>query len=311
MPLILQPPEFQAVDSDGHPYAGGTINTYIPGTDTPKDTWTNHEGTALNSNPIILDAAGRAIIFGSGEYRFVLRDADGNLVYDQWTSSIVSDAMQPVVIAPTIAEAVRLLGIEDMINAAVAVETARATAAENSLQTQITNEVNRATAAETSLRNDLNAEIARAEAAEAALSARLDALEAGGGGSYAQIVTRYQQTTTLTVNVPSGKGVLLTVRADPGTLVASDPDNTVLQASGEFWRDGQLINNFGYVNTTFPPDYPAPPNYPWGAIDFPSAGSHTYTMYYFIHPDISASWGFSDWSAFSGTALCSILAEFV
>ena len=310
MPLILQPPEFQAVDADGHPYAGGTVHTYIPGTDTDKPTWTNHEGTSLNTQPIVLDAAGRALILGSGEYRFVLRDADGNLIYDQWTSSIVSDAMQPVVIAPTIAEAVRLLGIEDMINAAVAVETARATAAENSLQTQITNEVNRATAAETSLRNDLNAEIARAEAAEAALSARIDALSAGGG-SYAQIVSRYQQTTTLTVNVPSGKGVLLTVRAEPGTLVASDPDNTVLQASGEFWRDGQLVNNFGYVNTTFPPDYPAPPNYPWGAIDFPTAGSHTYTMYYFIHPDISASWGFSDWSAFSGTALCSILAEFV
>ena len=310
MPLILQPPEFQAVDNDGHPYAGGTVHTYIPGTDTDKPTWTNHEGTSLNTQPIVLDAAGRALILGSGEYRFVLRDADGNLIYDQWTSSIVSDAMQPVVIAPTIAEAVRLLGIEDMINAAVAVETARATAAENSLQTQITNEVNRATAAETSLRNDLDAEIARATAAEANLQSQID--EAGTGGGYAQVVTRYQQTTTLTVNVPSGKGVLLTVRAEPGTAQMSDPDNTIINASGEFWRDGQLINNFGYRNTTFPPDYPAPPNYPWGAIDFPTAGSHTYTMYYFIHPDISAVWGVSNWNeTFGGTALCSILAEFV
>lgn len=171
MPEPLVPPESQYCDANGVPMAGGTIDTFIPGTDTPKDTWSDMAGTALNTNPIVLDAAGRALIYGDGEYRFVLKDAAGNLIYDQLTTSFISDAMKDVVQAPSHAEAVRLLGIGDMIQA----ETDRAMAAEANLQTEITSEVNRATAAETSLRNDLNAEIARAEAAEANLQSQIDA----------------------------------------------------------------------------------------------------------------------------------------
>lgn len=157
MLFLLPEPEVQFCDANGHPYAGGTIDIYIPGTDTPRDTWQDEAGTALNTNPIILDAAGRAIIWGEGEYRFVLKDADGNLIYDQ----IASTPPQPF--DPT--------ALQDALQA----EIDRAQAAEANLQTEITNEVNRATAAETSLRNDLNAEIARAEAAEANLQSQIDA----------------------------------------------------------------------------------------------------------------------------------------
>lgn len=169
MPLILPPPVTQFCDANGHPFAGGTVALYIPGTDTPKDSWQDHEGTALNSNPVVLDAAGRAIILGSGEYRLVLKDSVGNLIYDQWTSSVVSDAMQPVVAAETIAEARDLLGITEAIQA----ETDRATAAEANLQTQITAEVARATGIENGLRADLDAEIARAIAREDELEAMI------------------------------------------------------------------------------------------------------------------------------------------
>jgi len=172
MPLPLQLPELQFIDADGHPYAGGTLQTLVPGTTTPKDTWIDHDGSALNTNPIVLNSAGRCTCFGDGDYRVILRDVNGNLVYDAWTTSIVSDAMQPVVAAPTIAEAQRLLGIVDS-TAALNAEIARAEAAEATLTTNLNNEISRATAAETSLRNDLNAEIARAEAAEAALSAQI------------------------------------------------------------------------------------------------------------------------------------------
>ena len=162
MPLLLPPPEVQFLDGNGHPFAGGSVAFYIWGTDTPKDTWQDHEGVSLNTNPVILDAAGRALIFGSGDYRCVLKDASGNLIYDQWTSSVVSDAMQPVVRAETLEEARDLLGIDD----AIQVETDRATAAEANLQTQITAEVARATGIEDGLRTDLDAEIARATARE-------------------------------------------------------------------------------------------------------------------------------------------------
>jgi hypothetical protein len=309
MPLLLPEPEAQFCDADGNPYAAGTIDTFVPGTSTPKATWQDKDGAALNTNPIVLDAAGRAIIFGDGDYRFVLKDAAGNLIYDQWTSSVVSVAMQPVVAAPTIAEAQRLLGISD-----VAAETARAEAAEAALGTRIDNEVTRATNAETSLRNDLNAEIARAEAAEANLQAQIDGV--GGGTTYAQIYTRHQQVTTLTVNVPTGKGAKMSIGAAPGTMAVTDGGGTTTtySASGTLNRDGLALARYGYISDSDPPltGLPLPPAFPWGWIDVVSAGSHTYTMNYYIHPDVTGWTGVSDWPAnFSGNADCYIYIEFI
>lgn len=157
MLLPLPEPEPQFVDANGIPYAGGTITTYIPGTDTLAETWTNLEGTALNTNPIVLDAAGRALIYGAGDYRFVLKDAAGNLIYDQETSAIDKSTLV------TMAE----------VNDAVQAETDRAEAAEAA-------ETARAEAAEATLTANLNAEIARAEAAEAHLQSEIDGLSTGG-----------------------------------------------------------------------------------------------------------------------------------
>ena len=134
MPLPLGPPQIQFIDADGNPYAGGTVQTLVPGTSTPKDTWLDPDKAAANTNPVVLNAAGRAIILGSADYRLIVRDADGNLVYDGWTSTGISDALLPFTTAPTLADARALLGIED----AIQVETDRALAAEANLQTQIT-----------------------------------------------------------------------------------------------------------------------------------------------------------------------------
>lgn len=165
----LVPPESQYCDANGIPFAGGTIDTYIPGTDTRKDTWTNLEGTALNTNPIVLDSAGRALIYGAGDYRFVLKDADGNLIYDQETSAIDKSTLVTM----------------DEVNAAVQAETDRAEAAEAA-------ETARAEAAEASLRSDLNAEIARAEAAEANLQSQIDGL----GGTTTTPTLQHGQSIT-------------------------------------------------------------------------------------------------------------------
>lgn len=73
----------QFLNGNGAPLAGGTVQFYVPGTSTPKDTWQDAGQTILNTNPVILDAAGRATIFGSGAYRQIVRDAAGNLIWDQ------------------------------------------------------------------------------------------------------------------------------------------------------------------------------------------------------------------------------------
>lgn len=50
---------WQFFDDNGVPLAGGKIFTYAAGTTTPLTTYTSRDGLTANTNPIILDAAGR------------------------------------------------------------------------------------------------------------------------------------------------------------------------------------------------------------------------------------------------------------
>lgn len=92
MATQLLPGMIQFSDGNGKPYAGGYVYFYIPNTTTPKSTWKDAAQTILNTNPVVLDGDGRAIIFGSGAYRQQLLDVNSNLVWDQLTYSPVSSA---------------------------------------------------------------------------------------------------------------------------------------------------------------------------------------------------------------------------
>lgn len=86
MSLVLSPPpRYQAIDQDGNPVSGGKVYTYAAGTSTPLATYTSVAGTVENSNPIILDTAGRAVIYltSGTDYKFVVTDADDVAVYTQ------------------------------------------------------------------------------------------------------------------------------------------------------------------------------------------------------------------------------------
>jgi hypothetical protein len=127
-PTLLQPkPQF--CDPNGKPYTGGLIGTFVKGTMTPKTTWKDPDQIAINTNPITLDGAGECSMWGDGDYRLILYDAVGNLIWDQPATTIVSAAMYPVTSAPTTLDAMNILGIP----AAIAVETARAEAQEAAL----------------------------------------------------------------------------------------------------------------------------------------------------------------------------------
>lgn len=70
---------WQFFDNNGIPLAGGLLYTYAAGTSTPLATYTTISGNVLNSNPIVLDSAGRVpseiwITVGYG-YKFVLQNA--------------------------------------------------------------------------------------------------------------------------------------------------------------------------------------------------------------------------------------------
>ena len=82
---LLPNAEQQFVDGNGKPLAGGSVYFYIPNTSTPKATWQDSGQTILNTNPVVLDGAGRAIIWGVGVYRQVVYDQFNNLVWDRIT----------------------------------------------------------------------------------------------------------------------------------------------------------------------------------------------------------------------------------
>lgn len=78
----------QFFDANGVPLVGGTVTYYIPGTTVLTNTWQNRAQTVLNTNPIVLDALGSAVVWGSGTYRQVVHDVDGNLIWDQLVTDV-------------------------------------------------------------------------------------------------------------------------------------------------------------------------------------------------------------------------------
>jgi hypothetical protein len=90
---ILPNAKTQFLSAQGAPLAGGLVytcvpnvsNTCIPGSFTPKTTWQDAFQTIPNANPIVLDSAGSAFIFGAGSYAETLYDASGNLVWSGLT----------------------------------------------------------------------------------------------------------------------------------------------------------------------------------------------------------------------------------
>ena len=74
----------QFLDNSGNPLTGGLLYTYAAGTTTPQTTYTTSLGTTPNTNPIVMDAAGRleSEVWLTGEvaYKFVLRDSAGGLL---------------------------------------------------------------------------------------------------------------------------------------------------------------------------------------------------------------------------------------
>ena len=77
MPVSLAPsPRQQYTDANGNPIVGGQLFTYLSNTSTKAATYTDGSGTSANTNPIILDDAGRIpnglFLINGVSYSFVL-----------------------------------------------------------------------------------------------------------------------------------------------------------------------------------------------------------------------------------------------
>lgn len=92
----------QFFDNNGNPLSGGKLYTYAAGTTTPQSTWTTPAGATLNTNPIVLDSAGRPPqeiwLSVAYSYKFVLKTSAEVLIatYDNIPSlpqpAVVNDA---------------------------------------------------------------------------------------------------------------------------------------------------------------------------------------------------------------------------
>jgi hypothetical protein len=75
---------WQFFDNSGIPLAGGLIYSYEAGTTTPLATYTSRAGNIANTNPIVLDAAGRPpseIWLATQPYKLVLKTSTGVLIW--------------------------------------------------------------------------------------------------------------------------------------------------------------------------------------------------------------------------------------
>lgn len=74
---LMPSPVFTGFDDEGVPLAGGLLYVYHAGTTTPADVYTDVNLTVAHNAPIVLDNAGRAIVFlPAGSFKFFLRTPD-------------------------------------------------------------------------------------------------------------------------------------------------------------------------------------------------------------------------------------------
>jgi hypothetical protein len=76
---------WQFFDDSGVPLAGGLLYTYQAGTTTPAVTYTTSLGNVNNTNPIVLNAAGRPPneiwLSATYQYKFVLKTSTNVLIW--------------------------------------------------------------------------------------------------------------------------------------------------------------------------------------------------------------------------------------
>jgi hypothetical protein len=97
MAVLTPSPKTAFVDAAGEPLVGGQLYTYIAGTTTLQATYTDSTAATANTNPIILDSRGEANVWlGGAIYKFVLRDADGALIWTVDNISAPTAAVSPV-----------------------------------------------------------------------------------------------------------------------------------------------------------------------------------------------------------------------
>jgi hypothetical protein len=99
--VIAPCPKFIGLDASGNPLSGGHLHTYQAGTTTDLATYSDVNLAVPNANPVVLDSAGRAVVYltPATAYKFVLEDSLGNVIWtqDNITVAAVSDVVTQII----------------------------------------------------------------------------------------------------------------------------------------------------------------------------------------------------------------------
>lgn len=94
--VIIFPWEvFTAYGTDGLPLIGGRLWTFAANTTTPKASFADPYFLTPNTQPVILNAMGQAIVWLDGFYHLRLEDADGVQLWDMPSYEFASGAPAP------------------------------------------------------------------------------------------------------------------------------------------------------------------------------------------------------------------------
>lgn len=98
--ILNQAPQYLLLD--GRVNAGGKLYFFESDLTTPKDTWTDESQSTLNSNPVVMDAAGRTLtdVWGEDEYGVEMTDANDVVI---WTRNNVRASNAENVTIPALA----------------------------------------------------------------------------------------------------------------------------------------------------------------------------------------------------------------
>lgn len=81
MAVILPEGKQSFTTATGAPAVGWRLYAFVPGTSTPKDTYTTSVGNVANTHPVVMDTRGEAAIYWDGSYDVVLRNAADAVVW--------------------------------------------------------------------------------------------------------------------------------------------------------------------------------------------------------------------------------------
>jgi hypothetical protein len=97
---VMPSPKFQGLDNSGRICGGCLLNVYISGTTTRAVTYSDSALATPNTNPVVLDSAGRATVYltSGSSYKFILTTAAGSTLWTQDTVTATPTGSQNVVI---------------------------------------------------------------------------------------------------------------------------------------------------------------------------------------------------------------------